>query len=92
MSKDEVLEGLNACLDLDWRRIEQVWGVQYGEYGHPSIYEDKQLLEPPSLEPQGHAQGMIEPKGKLPGMYSSPPLSFHDFLFIHLIHLFMFLP
>ena len=62
-------------------RTAPVWEVQYDEYGHPSIYEDKQFLEPPSLEPQGHAQGMIEPKRKPSGMDTSPPLSFHDLLF-----------
>jgi len=47
-------------------RTAREWKVQYDEFGDPSIYEETQMLARSALEPQGHAQGMIEQARKPP--------------------------
>ena len=47
-------------------RTAREWKVQYDEYGDPSIYEETQMLARSALDPQGHAQGMIEQESKPP--------------------------
>ena len=58
-------------------RTAREWKVQYDEYGDPSIYEETQMLARSALDPQGHAQGMIEPERKPP----PPNLSCDDLVF-----------
>ena len=47
-------------------RTAREWKVQYDEYGDPSIYEETQMLARSALDPQGHAQGMIEQESNPP--------------------------
>jgi hypothetical protein len=82
LTEEDFCDPIKSCLKTDvipaipartllheisqFLRTARQWRVQYDEYGDPSIYEETQMLARSALEPQGHAQGLIEQERKPP--------------------------